>query len=324
MTYEDLVNIFKNAANAYTGTPSLNFHYDAVWYNNGEASNQYPSMLFERSPDFELVGQQSNGRTGKQTFKGKLFFYDTFWENERAVKDVYVKPISYIEFPSLEVEPPRPVFETLRPIMEKPKIVFEKPKPSFEKPTPFIEKPRPPIERPRPFFEKPKPVVERPKPIVEPPRIVRRRKEKPREKLRKPVPKRGYSFEVRRKGKWERAKLPYAFATEEGAEAFAQKKVLKEAAASYKVVKAKKGKKVVRTGAKISPYDRVLFREGKEQGVKVQKKLLRILSEGEKKEISYAGGIAKMKKAETSFFKQPAKKKTTKNKVIKKKKGGIK
>jgi hypothetical protein len=91
MTYEDLVNIFKNAANAYTGTPSLNFHYDAVWYNNGAASNQYPSMLFERSPDFELVGQQSNGRTGKQTFKGKLFFYDTFWEGERAVKDVYVK-----------------------------------------------------------------------------------------------------------------------------------------------------------------------------------------------------------------------------------------
>jgi hypothetical protein len=66
-----------------------------------------------------------------------------------------------------------------------------------------------------------------------------------KERLRKPVPKQGFSYEIRRKGKWERGKVPYAFATEEGAEAYAQKKVLKEAAASYKVVKAKKGKKVV-------------------------------------------------------------------------------
>ena len=91
MTYEQLVDIFKAAANAYTGIPSLNFHYDKVWYNNGAAANNYPSMLFECSPDFELKGQQTTGRTGQQVFTGKLFFYDTFWENERAVKDVYVK-----------------------------------------------------------------------------------------------------------------------------------------------------------------------------------------------------------------------------------------
>ncbi len=89
MTYEALVNIFKDSVNAYTGT--LAFEYDNVWYNNAEASNVYPSMLFECSPDFELKGFQSNNRTGLQTFTGKLFFYDLFWEDERAVKDVFVK-----------------------------------------------------------------------------------------------------------------------------------------------------------------------------------------------------------------------------------------
>lgn len=89
MTYEDLVNLFKDAAEAYTGT--LQFKYDKVWYNNGEPSNVYPSMLFECSPDFELVGQQSNNRTGQQIFTGKLFFYDTFWEGERQTKEAYQK-----------------------------------------------------------------------------------------------------------------------------------------------------------------------------------------------------------------------------------------
>jgi len=145
-------------------------------------------------------------------------------------------------------------------------------------------------------------------------------------RLRQEVPKEGYSFEVRRKGKWERAKTPFAFATPEGAEAMAQEKVLKEAAASYKVVKAQKGKRIVRTRKKINPYQNVLFREGKGKGVMVQKKKLRILSPGEKKEISYAGGIAKMKKSKPFMgLKNIAKKAYKKKpKVKKKKKGGKK
>lgn len=94
MTYEDLVNIFKAAAVAYvpvSPAPPLNFHYDKVWYNNGAAANAYPSMLFECSPDFELTGVQSNNRTGLQTFSGKLFFYDTFHESERATMTVFKK-----------------------------------------------------------------------------------------------------------------------------------------------------------------------------------------------------------------------------------------
>jgi len=123
-------------------------------------------------------------------------------------------------------------------------------------------------------------------------------------KLRKPVPERGYTFEIRRKGKWQRAKLPFAFATEAGAEAMAQEKVLKEAAASYKVVKARKGKRVVRSRKKPSMYRKVLFRPGKEPGVMVQKKKLRILTPGEKAEISYVGGLARMKKSKL-LFSQP-------------------
>lgn len=94
MTYEALVLIFQTAANAYVPvSPArpLNFHYDKVWYNNGAASNAYPSMLFECSPDFELTGVQSNNRTGLQTFQGKLFFYDTFHESERAAITVFKK-----------------------------------------------------------------------------------------------------------------------------------------------------------------------------------------------------------------------------------------
>lgn len=86
MTYEDLVTIFKEAAESYvpvTGNP-LSFHYNAVWYNNGAPANDYPSMLFEQSPDFEFNGLQSKSlKPGKQVFSGKLFFYDTYWEAER-------------------------------------------------------------------------------------------------------------------------------------------------------------------------------------------------------------------------------------------------
>ena len=170
------------------------------------------------------------------------------------------------------------------------------------------------VQRPRPPRLKPPKLI----PFIKPPKKVITL----REKLRKPVPERGYTFEIRRKGKWERAKIPFAYATKKGAEYMARKKVLKEAAASYKVVKAKKGKEVVRSRMKAGPKD-YLFRKGKEEGVMVQKKKLRILTPGEKKEISYAGGIARMKKSKPGFFKQPVKK-VKKKKVVKKKKGGKK
>ena len=87
MTFEQFVDIFKAASDSYvpvSPNDPLNFHYDKVWYNNGAAANKYPSMLFECAPDFKLVGQQSNNRTGQQVIKGKLFFYDTFFEAEKG------------------------------------------------------------------------------------------------------------------------------------------------------------------------------------------------------------------------------------------------
>ena len=94
MKYQDFVKVFEDAANAYVPTPpnnNLSFHYDYVWYNNGAAANDYPSMLFECSPDFDFKGISHTGRTGRQRFQGKLFFYDTFWESEKAVKKAYEK-----------------------------------------------------------------------------------------------------------------------------------------------------------------------------------------------------------------------------------------
>lgn len=87
MTFEAFVDIFKAAVATYNATSParpLAFHYDYVWYNNGKASNQYPSMLFECSPDFEFDGLQTNGNPGLQTFSGKIFFYDTYWEGDKA------------------------------------------------------------------------------------------------------------------------------------------------------------------------------------------------------------------------------------------------
>ena len=121
-----------------------------------------------------------------------------------------------------------------------------------------------------------------------------------------PKSKVGYTFEIKRRGKWQRANVPFAFATKQGAEALAQKRVLASAAASYKIVKAQPGRRVIASRRRINPYRNVLFRKGKQPGVMVQKKRLRILSSGEKKEISYAGGLAKMAKARPKFLVGPS------------------
>jgi len=123
----------------------------------------------------------------------------------------------------------------------------------------------------------------------------------PRKKTRfvkhlKPVKKikKGYGIEIRRKGKWERINLPHSFATREGADARAMSIVQREAAASYRLVKSKKPAK--KSFTKPSALQKFMFRPGKEAGVKVQKKLLRITTPGEVKEISLVGAAARRKK----------------------------
>ena len=88
MTYEAFVDIFRTAAQGFVGPPNVAFHYDYVWFNNAQAQNNYPAMLFECSPDFEFKGQQQNGNPGLQTISGKLFFYDTYWEAEKIADGI--------------------------------------------------------------------------------------------------------------------------------------------------------------------------------------------------------------------------------------------
>jgi hypothetical protein len=159
--------------------------------------------------------------------------------------------------------------------------------------------------------------------IVQPPKykikispfLIPSREEYPsRNKLR--IPSTGFTFKIRRKGKFGGEETPFAFTTPEEAEAFAQEKVLGEAAASYKLVKAKAGKKIISTG--IKPTKNVFFRPGKTAGVKVQKTLLRITTPGEKREISYVGAVARKTKSRSrkkgGTLNMAAKKKSTKKK----------
>ncbi len=171
-------------------------------------------------------------------------------------------------------------------------------------------------------------IVSRPRPVPKKPEIyppiiklkVPSMKRFPQKK--KPLPKKGYGIEIRRKGKWEKAKIPYAFATKEGAHAIGMEKTVKEAAASYRLVKSLKP--VKRTRKKPTALHKVMFRPGKEKGVMVQKKLLRITSPGEIRQISLKGAAARrgvstlgIKKPKKVVKKKPTKKKSTKKKKSK-------
>jgi len=172
--------------------------------------------------------------------------------------------------------------------------------------------------RPRPVRPRPP----RPRPPVRPPKLVpklppKRTKFVPHLK-KLPLAKTGYGIMIRRKGKWVRVSLPKSFATREGADAFAMDMVQKEAAASYKLVKSKKPAK--KSFRKPSALQKFMFRPGKEAGVKVQKKLLRITTPGEVKEISLVGAAARRKKLMNHLTLKPSilKPKTKKKKSKKK------
>jgi len=141
----------------------------------------------------------------------------------------------------------------------------------------------------------------------------------PSETKRKRIPPRpieGFGIEIRRKGKFEKA-TPFLFKTKEGAEAIAMKKVLQEAAASYRIIR-KKGK-VIRTKKRPTPFQKFFFRPGKEKGVMVQKKLLRITTPGEVREISLVGAAARRKSP--VLIKQPKKRSKKKSSKKTKSKG---
>ena len=137
-------------------------------------------------------------------------------------------------------------------------------------------------------------------------------------KKKEPI-KKGYGIEVRRKGEWERIFLPHSYATREGASARAMSIVQKEAAASYRIVKSKKPSR--KSKRKPSALQKVMFRPGKEAGVMVQKKLFRITTPGEVKEISLVGAAARRKKPRSVLKLTPGILKPKTKSKTKKKKG---
>lgn len=154
------------------------------------------------------------------------------------------------------------------------------------------------------------------KPPLVPPTLKLEFPQRPRRPPKKKLPPEvGYGIEIRRKGKWEKAKIPYAFATKEGAHAVGMEKTVKEAAASYRIVKSLKP--VKRTRKKPSALHKVMFRPGKEKNVMVQKKLLRITTPGEIRQISLKGAAAR-RGGQTWGISKP--KKVVKKKSTKKKK----
>ena len=92
--------------------------------------------------------------------------------------------------------------------------------------------------------------------------------------------------------------------------------VQREAAASFRLVRSKKP--IKKSFRKPTALQKVLFRPGKEKGVKVQKKLLRITTAGEVREISLVGAAARRKQAKIKKVKKKVVKKKVK-KIIKKK-----
>ena len=137
------------------------------------------------------------------------------------------------------------------------------------------------------------PITPRPRPPIKPiSKIIPFKlslEPKPRRRpVRKPTKSPAvFTSEVRRRGKWI---VRGRFKTKKGAKAIGKRRALRTAAASFRV---KKNGKVV----ELKPSK--LFRAAKkEPGVLVQKKTKRILSAGEKREISLIGArAAKAKKA---------------------------
>ena len=126
------------------------------------------------------------------------------------------------------------------------------------------------------------------------PRIITTTKRKPVSAF-KPIPRRavekGFTVQVKRRGKFG-APLPISVPK---AEAFAigARAVTTTAAATFKIVGAKGPLRP--TGIRPTLKEIAVIRPGKKPGTFVQKSRFRIISEGEKREISYKGASARRK-----------------------------
>jgi hypothetical protein len=109
----------------------------------------------------------------------------------------------------------------------------------------------------------------------------------PRRKQKKKVKSTGYEVFIKKKKKYIKVSPQRVSLPKEEAEALGMRAVLKGAQATYKLVPSEKP--TVSIGVRIKPETRALFRPGRKAGEFVQKERLRILTPGEKKEISARG-----------------------------------
>jgi len=99
----------------------------------------------------------------------------------------------------------------------------------------------------------------------------------------------GYTFQVRRRKKYE---APLAISvSKEAAFALGARKTMGEAAATFKIVPTYR--RATPTQLRPSTLQRAFFRPGKKAGEFVQKERLRIVSPGEVRQISYKGAAAR-------------------------------
>jgi hypothetical protein len=98
----------------------------------------------------------------------------------------------------------------------------------------------------------------------------------------------GFDVQIRRRGKFE--SLGVSLSKEE-AMAFGSQKVLGAAIATYQLKES--GRAVKSLGLKFNPNVQALFRKGKGKDQFIQKEKLRILSAGEKREISQVGSATR-------------------------------
>jgi len=115
---------------------------------------------------------------------------------------------------------------------------------------------------------------------------------KKKKKKKKKIPA-GYEILIKKRGKFKKVPIRYPGISLPKEEAFAlgAKATIGAAAATFKLVPSKKP--VARLGIRVMPQVYGLFRPGKKKGEIVQKQRLRIITSGEKKEISYVGIAAR-------------------------------
>ena len=122
------------------------------------------------------------------------------------------------------------------------------------------------------------------------PKPTKRKEKRKKKRILQP----GFEVLVRRKGKFESLGVS---APREEAIALGVKTILGEAAATFKVVETKKA--ATTTGIAVDPRLLKLYRAGKSPGEYIQKAKLRIITAGEKKDISFAGIKSRTSKTRT-------------------------